>query len=496
MNGIKKLFLEINMFSFMSVIRGYKVAKIFHGVLSMVNSKFLKQTKYKLVLFVSIISLGFVSPSYSALPLAVDGDELPSLAPMLEDVSSAVVNISTSSTIRVEENPLLKDPFFRRFFEGMPQGPRDRRSQSLGSGVIIDSDEGYIVTNHHVVGKADKITVHLEDGREFEAKVVGSDADTDVAVIQVDADELNALKLGDSDALQVGDFVVAIGNPFGLGHTVTSGIVSALGRSGLNIEEYENFIQTDASINPGNSGGALVNLRGELIGINTAIIGRSGNVGIGFAIPVNMVNGLVTQLVEYGEVKRGQLGVYIQDLTSDLADALDLGDRTGALVTEVIPGTAADAAGLQSGDLITEVNGKKIKGAASLRNTVGLMRVGSKLEINYVREGKEKSLTTKIKSSAVDEVAMAESEPVKDATDKLKGASLRALEDEEGVLVVDVDPDSSAGESGLLPNDIITKVNQKPVKTPDDVMRLAKKDKKRVLLNIRRGQGSMFLVIQ
>lgn len=462
----------------------------------MVNSRMIKTGQRKLVLLASIISFGFLPASFAALPMAVNGDELPSLAPMLDDVSSAVVNISTSSTIRVEENPLMNDPFFRRFFEGMPQGPRDRRSQSLGSGVIIDSDKGYIVTNHHVVGKADRIVVHLEDGRDFEAEVVGSDSDTDVAVIQVDADNLNALNLGDSDALRVGDFVVAIGNPFGLGHTVTSGIVSALGRSGLNIEEYENFIQTDASINPGNSGGALVNLRGELIGINTAIIGRSGNVGIGFAIPVNMVNGLVTQLVEYGEVKRGQLGVYIQDLTADLAEALNLGNRTGALVTEVIPGTAADEAGLQSGDLITAVNGKKILGAASLRNTVGLMRVGSKLEVEYVRDGKDKSLTTKIKSSAGDQVAVAQDEPAKDATDKLRGASLRALEDGEGVLVVDVDTDSPASDSGLMPNDIITRVNQEPVKTPKDVMRLAKKNKKRVLLNIRRGQGSMFLVIQ
>ena len=462
----------------------------------MINSTIKKMTKKKLVLFVSIISLGFAAPGFAALPFAVNGDELPSLAPMLDDVSSAVVNISTSSTIKVEENPLLKDPFFRRFFEGMPQGPSNRRSQSLGSGVIIDSDEGYIVTNHHVVGKADKIIVHLEDDREFEAKVVGSDADTDVAVIQVDADELNALSLGDSDVLRVGDFVVAIGNPFGLGHTVTSGIVSALGRSGLNIEEYENFIQTDASINPGNSGGALVNLRGELIGINTAIIGRSGNVGIGFAIPVNMVKGLVNQLVEYGEVKRGQLGVYIQDLTSELAEALDLGDKTGALVTEVIPGTAADDVGLQSGDLITEVNGKKIKGAASLRNTVGLLRVGSKLDISYVRDGKEKTLSTKIKSSQSTTVAATEEVQVEDATDKLRGASLRAMDGDEGVLVIDVEPDSPADESGLLPDDIITRVNKEPVSTPDDVMRLAKKDKRRVLLNIRRGQGSMFLVIQ
>ena len=462
----------------------------------MIKSKMRMFMHRKLVLFVSIISLGFVVPSFAALPFAVDGKELPSLAPMLDDVSSAVVNISTSSTVKVEENPLLKDPFFRRFFEGFPQGPSNRNSQSLGSGVIINSDKGYIVTNHHVVGKADKILVHLEDGREFEAKVVGSDADTDVAVIQVDARKLNALALGDSDALRVGDFVVAIGNPFGLGHTVTSGIVSALGRSGLNIEEYENFIQTDASINPGNSGGALVNLRGELIGINTAIIGRAGNVGIGFAIPVNMVKDLVNQIVEYGEVKRGQLGVYIQDLTSELAEALDLGDRSGALVTEVIPGTAADSAGLKSGDLITEVNGKKIKGAASLRNTVGLLRVGSKLKIRYVRDGKEKSLTTKIKASQNQEMASVEEVPVEDATEMLKGASLRAMDGENGVLVVDVEPGTPAYDSGLLPDDVIIEVNREPVNTPDEVNEAAEKDSKRVLLNIRRGQGSMFLVIR
>ncbi len=450
----------------------------------------------KLVLFVSILSMGFTAPTFAALPFAVDGQELPSLAPMLQDVSSAVVNISTSSTVKAEENPLLKDPFFRRFFEGLPQQPRNRKSQSLGSGVIIDSDEGYIVTNHHVVGMADEITVHLEDGREFEATVVGSDSKTDVAVIKVKARRLNALPLGDSDILQVGDFVVAIGNPFGLGHTVTSGIVSALGRSGLNIEEYENFIQTDASINPGNSGGALVNLRGELIGINTAIIGRAGNVGIGFAIPVNMVKDLVNQLVEYGEVKRGQLGVYIQDLTPELAEALGLDDQTGAVVTEVIPGTAADDAGLESGDLITEVNGKKIKGASSLRNTVGLLRVGSKLKIRYVRDGREKSLSTKIKASQDNQVASVEDVEIEDATDRLKGASLRSMDGEDGVLIVDVEPGSPADDAGLLPDDIIVEVNRERVNTPDDVERLAKKDRKRVLLNVRRGQGSMFLVIR
>ncbi len=458
--------------------------------------KLAKRFNRKLVLLISIFSMGFAAPTFAALPFAVDGQELPSLAPMLEDVSSAVVNISTSSTVKAEENPLFKDPFFRRFFEGLPQQPRNRKSQSLGSGVIINSDEGYIVTNHHVVGMADEITVHLEDGRQFEATVVGSDSKTDVAVIKVKARKLNALPLGDSDVLRVGDFVVAIGNPFGLGHTVTSGIVSALGRSNLNIEEYENFIQTDASINPGNSGGALVNLRGELIGINTAIIGRAGNVGIGFAIPVNMVKDLVNQLVEYGEVKRGQLGVYIQDLTPELAEALGLDDQTGAVVTEVIPGTSADDAGLESGDLITEVNGKKIKGASSLKNAVGLLRVGSKLKIRYVRDGREKSLTTKVKASQTTEVAAVEDIKVEDATDRLEGASLRAMDGDDGVLVVDVEPGSPADEAGLLPDDIITEVNREKVDSPDDVEHLAKKDRKRILLNIRRGQGSMFLVIR
>ncbi len=459
-------------------------------------SKLSRRLNRKLVLLVSVFSLGFAVPSFAALPFSVNGQELPSLAPMLEDTSSAVVNISTTSTVKAEENPLLKDPFFRRFFEGLPQQPRNRRSQSLGSGVIIDADEGYIVTNHHVVGMADEITVHLEDGREFDAKVVGSDSKTDVAVIKVKARNLNALSLGDSDALRVGDFVVAIGNPFGLSHTVTSGIVSALGRSGLNIEEYENFIQTDASINPGNSGGALVNLRGELIGINTAIIGRAGNVGIGFAIPVNMVKDLVNQLVEYGEVKRGQLGVYIQDLTPELAEALGLDGQTGAVVTEVIPGTAAADAGFESGDLITEVNGKKIKGAASLRNTVGLLRVGSKLNIHYVRDGRERKLTTKIKASPDDSIASVEEVEVEDATDRLKGASLAAMDGEDGVLIVDVAPGSPADEAGLLPDDVIIEVNRERVRTPEDVERLAKKDRKRILLNIRRGQGSMFLVIR
>ncbi|MBD3670046.1 MAG: trypsin-like peptidase domain-containing protein, partial [Gammaproteobacteria bacterium] len=269
---------------------------------------------------VLLLGLLGMQPALAALPLTdSQGQELPTLAPMLEQATPSVVNINTRSKVRVQNNPLLDDPFFRHFFN-VPEQPRERSAQSLGSGVIIDADKGYIVTNNHVIDKADEIQVTLRDGRTYDAELVGTDPETDVAVIRIEADNLNAVPMADSDTLRVGDFVVAIGNPFGLGQTVTSGIVSALGRSGLGIEGYEDFIQTDASINPGNSGGALVNLKGELIGINTAIFSQSGgNIGIGFAIPVNMARDVVDQLVRHGEVRRGILGVQAQDLTPQLA---------------------------------------------------------------------------------------------------------------------------------------------------------------------------------
>ncbi|MDO9242139.1 MAG: trypsin-like peptidase domain-containing protein, partial [Methylicorpusculum sp.] len=307
------------------------------------------------------------SPAQSGLPVAVNGQKLPSLAPMLETSLPAVVNISTSTNVQVLEHPLMRDPFFRHFFQ-MPNQPSQRQKNSLGSGVIVDSRNGFVLTNNHVIDKADKIMVTLQDGRQLNAKLIGTDPDADIAVIQIPADNLTALPIANSDELRVGDFVIAIGNPFGLGQTVTSGIVSALGRSGLGIEGYENFIQTDASINPGNSGGALVNLNGEFVGMNTAILApNGGNVGIGFAIPSNMAMTIKESLVKHGEVRRGLLGVSTQDLSPELVKAFGLETNKGAVVSKVEGNSPAARAGLEPGDIITKVNGQKIKGSHDIR---------------------------------------------------------------------------------------------------------------------------------
>ncbi|MBV8909741.1 MAG: trypsin-like peptidase domain-containing protein, partial [Gammaproteobacteria bacterium] len=309
---------------------------------------------------VAVAALATV-PIPAAMPPAVGETPLPSLAPMIKKVSPAVVNIATRGTIRERgaQNPLFDDPFFRRFFDVPPDnGPRERPFQSAGSGVIFDARTGYIVTNAHVVENANEITVTLQDGRDLKAQIVGSDAPSDVAVLKVKPEGLSQVVLGDSARAEVGDFVVAIGNPFGLQHTVTSGIISGLSRSGINPDGHEDFTQTDASINPGNSGGALVNLRGELIGINTAILSRSGgNIGIGFAIPVNMAHSVMEQLIRYGSVKRGQLGVSMYTVTPDIAHSLGLANAVGALVSQVVEGSPADKAGIRTGDVITSVNG-------------------------------------------------------------------------------------------------------------------------------------------
>src|SRR5271169_575196 len=333
-------------------------------------------------------------------PLA-DAAPMPSLAPMVKRVSPAVVNIATRGTIKEQpgqRNPLLDDPFFRRFFDVPPDSkPRERQFQSAGSGVIVDAKNGYIITNHHVVENASEITVTLLDNRSFSAKVVGTDEGADIAVLQAKQPNLVAMALGDSSRLEVGDYVVAIGNPFGLQNTVTAGIVSALGRSGINPEGYEDFIQTDASINPGNSGGALVNLHGELVGINSAILsGNGGNIGIGFAIPVNMAKGVMDQLIKYGQVKRGVLGVNIYNVTPDIAKEYDLSESSGALVAGVSQGSAAERAGIKTGDIITAVNGMTIKDAGELRNTIGMLRVGDRVDIAYLRDGKPRKLTALI----------------------------------------------------------------------------------------------------
>jgi Do/DeqQ family serine protease len=320
---------------------------------------------------------------------------------MIRKVSPAVVNIATRGTVRESgsQGLLPDDPFFRHFLDQAPG--RERPFQSAGSGVIFDARRGYILTNAHVVENASEITVTLQDGRDLKATIVGSDEPSDVAVLKVQAEGLAQIALGDSAKSEVGDFVVAIGNPFGLQHTVTSGIISGLSRSGITPDGYEDFIQTDASINPGNSGGALVNLRGELIGINTAILSRTGgNMGIGFAIPVNMARSVMEQLLRYGAVKRGELGVSMYTVTPDIAHSLGLNNVAGALVAQVVEGSAADHAGIHTGDVITTVNGQAVKSNSELRNTIGLLRVGDKLEVGLVRDGKPLHVIAVIASAA------------------------------------------------------------------------------------------------
>jgi len=398
---------------------------------------------------------------------------LPSLAPMLEDVTPAVVNIAV---IREQQLPptmrFFDERDLRRFFEGRPpadDGDREppvRRSRGAGSGVIIDADEGYIVTNHHVVNGADTVTVGLQDGREFEAELVGSDERTDVALLQIDAGNLSALPFADINELRVGDYVAAIGNPFGIGQTVTTGIVSALGRAGLNRENYEDFIQTDAAINVGNSGGALVDLSGRLVGINTAIISGSGtSAGVGFAVPVDMVEAVVQHLERDGVVRRGQLGVLIRDYTQQMEETLQVGTREGALITQVVEGSAAEAAGLQVSDVVVQINDTPVRTSRDLRNEVGLMRVGEEADLVVYRDGERLEITATITGSE-DQVAAMENGD-SDGGRSLQNARFHGaqLQDDaqEGIRVVDVRQNSRAWAAGLRPGDRIVAVNRNPV---------------------------------
>jgi len=433
-------------------------------------------------------------PSLAAgLPASVGGESLPSLAPMLERVLPAVVNIATSGRIQVDQNPLNNDPLFQYFFNMPESQPRERATNSLGSGVIIDAANGYIVTNNHVIENADQINVRLLDGRSFEADLIGTDSETDIAVIKISASDLDSIRIGDSERLRVGDFVVAIGNPFGLGQTVTSGIVSAKGRTGLGIEGYEDFIQTDASINQGNSGGALVNLRGELVGINTAIFGGrgGGSVGIGFAIPVHMVMTVTNQIVEYGGVKRGRLGVIVQDLTPELANALDIELSSGALISQVLPESAAGDAGLLEGDVVIGVNGRIIDSAGSLRNVIGLSRAGENVEVEYLRDGNR--FVKKVQIRAVETgISFA------DSTNKyLEGATLgESAGDNSRVVVLEVEPRSRVWLSGLREKDVILSINRVLIESLNDVEKVIARNSSGILLKIGRGNSELFLVIR
>jgi serine protease Do/serine protease DegQ len=441
----------------------------------------------------SLAAVMVASVAEAALPTAPVADSpMPSLAPMVKHVSPAVVNIATRGTVKEkpgQRNPLMDDPFFRRFFDVPPDAkPRERQFQSAGSGVIVDAKNGYIVTNYHVVENANEITVTLLDDRSFSAKVIGSDEGADIAVLQAKQPNLTAISLGDSAHLEVGDFVVAIGNPFGLQHTVTAGIVSALGRTGINPEGYEDFIQTDASINPGNSGGALVNLKGELVGINSAILsGSGGNIGIGFAIPVNMVKGVMDQLIKYGQVKRGILGVSLYNVTPEIAKEFGLTDTTGALVAGVAPGSSAEKAGIKTGDIITSLNGTPMKGSGELRNAIGMLRVGDKVEIGYLRDGKPQKATALIAERNDAETASAS-----DINQGLEGAELADAPNGGGVLVRSVQEGSPAWQAGIKQNDLIVGVGRTPV-TSTKTFREAAKGANVLVLNVRRG-SAVFLI--
>lgn len=447
--------------------------------------------------FAGLLLLSAAQMTQAALPLAADGGELPSLAPMLEQVTPAVVNIATEGRVQLRQNPLFADPFFRQFFN-LPDQPIERKTQSLGSGVIVDAKQGLVLTNNHVIANAVQITVTLRDGRQFDAEIIGSDPDTDVAVIKIPPQSLTGIKLSNSDTLRVGDFVVAIGNPFGLGQTVTSGIVSALGRSGLGIEGYEDFIQTDASINPGNSGGALVNLRGELIGINTAIISQSGgNVGIGLAIPINLAMQVSRQLLDKGKVERGFVGIKTQDLTPDLAEAFGLGSQQGAVVVNVLQNSPASRADIRPGDIIVSINNKNVRNAQDVLNQIGLVPVGNKISFNMIREGKKVTVVAQVGAS---QESPAEGRVV---NKRLEGVTVGDIKENNtwygrinGILVMNVQRGSIAWNSGLRGGDIITSLNNEPITNLAQFLQMVNNYKESLLLRIVRGNTAAFLVIK
>ncbi len=451
-----------------------------------------KRVRLKKIIFFALLGLLFSGQSFAVLPGYVNGQALPSLAPMLEKSMPAVVNISTTKNVQLRDNPLLRDPFFRHFFQLPDQQQKRQQKNSLGSGVIIDSKNGYVLTNNHVIDKADKIMVTLSDGRQLIATLLGTDPEADVAVIQIPAENLTQLPIANSNKVKVGDFVVAIGNPFGLGQTVTSGIISALGRTGLGIEGYEDFIQTDASINPGNSGGALVNLRGEFIGMNTAILAPSGgNVGIGFAIPSNMAMTIKKSLVKHGEVRRGLLGVTTQDLTSELVKAFALKNTRGAVVSKVAGNSAADRAGIEPGDIIVSINGRKVKGSHQIRNIIGLQQIGDNVEIELLRGSENLTVNAILGKPQRPKLAG------KSLHRTLKGTTLTTTEKEqvEGILLSKIEKSSYAWRSGLRPGDIIVSANRYRVRNLDQLKQVV--DPRRALLiNIQRGPEAFFLVLQ
>ncbi|MBX9810215.1 MAG: Do family serine endopeptidase [Burkholderiales bacterium] len=458
------------------------VTHLLHGI---------RRTLELALIFIAIAAAAAAQPQ-------TDSRGLPTLAPLVNQVTPAVVNISVITRSSLEDNPLFRDPFFRRFFN-LPERPQ-REEQSVGSGVIVDAARGYILTNHHVIKDAEQAIVTLKDRRQFQARLVGTDPGTDIAVLQIPAQNLTALKLGDSDQLQVGDYVIAIGNPFGIGQTVTSGIVSALGRSGLTPEGYEDFIQTDASINPGNSGGALVNMRGELVGINTAIIGPAGgNVGIGFAVPSNLARAVMTQIARYGEVRRGRLGIEMADLTPELARKLGVATLEGAVVAAVQPGSPAEKAGLREREVVVGLNGRPIRSATELRTRLGLTPVGEEIELRVLRGSETRTIRTRI--AAPQELAHADGHTVA----QLPG--LRVVEIERGsplfqrlrgggLVASAVEQGSRAFQAGFRPGDIIYAVNRRRVQTLAEFQAVLRGVERGFAVSLLRGDFNLTIIIR
>ncbi|WP_312228848.1 serine endoprotease DegQ [Pseudescherichia sp.] len=440
------------------------------------------------------LSLSAPFPATASLPAQIPGQPaLPSLAPMLEKVLPAVVSVQVEGTAVAPEQKIPEE--LKKYFgDELPDG-QAQPFEGLGSGVIIDAAKGYVLTNNHVINQAQKINVQLNDGREFEAKLIGGDDQSDIALLQLqNATGLTQIAVADSDKLRVGDFAVAVGNPFGLGQTATSGIISALGRSGLNLEGLENFIQTDASINRGNSGGALLNLNGELIGINTAILAPTGgSIGIGFAIPSNMAQTLAQQLIQSGEIQRGLLGIKGMEMSADIAKAFNLNVQRGAFVSEVLPGSGSAKAGIKSGDVIVSLNGKPLNSFAELRSRIATTAPGTKVKLGLLREGKGQEVEVTLDKSTASSASAESLSPA------LQGASLadgQLKDGTKGIKIEEVAKESPAAQAGLHKDDVIIGVNRERVQSIAEMRKVLETKPNIIALHVVRGNDTLYLLLR